>query len=661
MAEVYRARDRLLDRPVALKILFPELSVDRSFVERFRREAQAAANLSHPNIVPVFDWGEDGGTYFIVMEFIDGRTLSSILRTAGELHPDRAAEITADVAGALSYAHRHGVIHRDVKPGNVLITEEGVVKVTDFGIARALNTEESLTQTGAVMGTATYFSPEQAEGLGVDARSDIYSLGVVLFEMVTGRPPFLGESPVSVASKHVREHPPTPREINPSVPPDLEAIILKCMAKAPEYRYASGDDLRVDLLRFREGRAVEATIPPISIGTTQALGAAGRTATIPQVRGEPYEEPLRSRTALYVALLVLLLAALAAVVLFLGQSLGWWHLGRKATPTTLSLPNVNGESVTQATGTLERDGLKVVTQTDSSSNEPTTQVIRTDPASGSKVKKGATVTLVTGGKTASTQITVPSNLVGQSVQDATSELSSMKLFSTVQPTAGCIQLNVVCRTSPTGGQPITAGGTVTLFTAQTTTTTSTPSSINVPGVTGDSVTQACDRIDSAGLSCGTQATQYSSTYPQGEVSSTSPSQGTPLAPGATVNLVVSEGPPPTVPSVTGDTFGQAKSQLESDGLAGVSDGTCSSDSDPMSAEVPSAGSTAPNNGEVTLSCTSTPTTTTTTGVVLGNHPGGGGGPGAGGPGAGGAAAAVGPGSRRPRRGLTASPSGCSWI
>src|SRR5580698_10190558 len=296
MAEVYRAQDRLLDRPVALKILFSELSVDRTFVERFRREAQSAARLSHPNIVPVFDWGEDGGTYFIVMEFIDGRALSSILRTAGPLHPDRAAEIAADVALALDFAHRSGVIHRDVKPGNVLITDEGQVKVTDFGIARAVNTDESLTQTGAVMGTATYFSPEQAEGLGVDARSDIYSLGVVLYEMVAGRPPFVGDSPVSVASKHVREQAPAPRQFNPSVPQDLEAIILKCMAKSPEYRYATGGELRIDLLRFHEGRAVGAG--PVPTGVTQAQPLSGQTQALPQVQPPYVEEEEPSRTGL---------------------------------------------------------------------------------------------------------------------------------------------------------------------------------------------------------------------------------------------------------------------------------------------------------------------------------------------------------------------------
>ena len=284
MAEVYRAHDRLLDRPVALKVLFPELSVDRSFVERFRREAQAAANLSHPNIVPVFDWGEDTGTYFIVMEYIDGRPLSSILKSAGPLSPERTADIGAHVAAALGYAHKHGVVHRDVKPGNVLITDDGQVKVTDFGIARAVNTEESLTQTGAVMGTATYFSPEQAEGLGVDSRSDIYSLGVVLFEMVTGRPPFLGDSPVAVASKHVRDHPPGTPRAQPADPADLRGHHPQVdgQGPGPPLRHRRGAPGRPAALQRgpqRPGHGRHHGLIGVAGATTAVAAAAGMDAT----------------------------------------------------------------------------------------------------------------------------------------------------------------------------------------------------------------------------------------------------------------------------------------------------------------------------------------------------------------------------------------------
>ena len=546
MAEVYRAHDRLLDRPVALKVLFPELSVDRSFVERFRREAQAAANLSHPNIVPVFDWGEDEGTYFIVMEFVDGRPLSSILRSAGPLHPDRAAEVGADVAGALSYAHRHGVVHRDVKPGNVLLTDEGLVKVTDFGIARAINTEESLTQTGAVMGTATYFSPEQAEGLGVDGRSDIYSLGVVLYEMVTGRPPFLGESPVAVASKHVRETPPAPRDVNPSVPPDFEAIIMKCMAKAPDYRYATGEDLRVDLLRFREGHAVAATPPPVA--TTAVAGPVTQVIDAPPMMAGGVstveEEELRSRTPLYVSILIVLLIALAVLIAFLGNSLGWWSFGTAT--KTFSLPNVVGKTVSEASSTLRGEGLKVQTQQQAGSNQPVTKVVGTIPQPGTKVHKGQTVTLLTGGTTSTVpaQVQVP-DYTNQSVSYAQSDLSSKGLQSTVQYSQSCTQINIVCDQNPKGGTMVNPNSTVTLITAATATTTTAPSTVTVPTLTGDTPAAACNVLGRDGLNCGSQITQYSSSVPAGRVIDTNPPAGTVVSPNSSVDLYVSQGPAPT--------------------------------------------------------------------------------------------------------------------
>ena len=241
MADVFLARDQLLDRPVALKVLFPEFAQDPAFVERFRREAQAAANLNHPNIVGVYDWGEAAGTYYIVMEYIDGRSLADVLRSEGRVRPDRCADAAIAVALALASAHASGVIHRDIKPANILITREGQVKVADFGIARALNSahEQDLTQTGSVMGTASYFSPEQAQGLQLDARSDLYSLGVVMYEMLAGKPPFTGENPVAIAYKQVHEAPVPPSQTVTGVPAGLEGITLQLLAKNPADRYAN--------------------------------------------------------------------------------------------------------------------------------------------------------------------------------------------------------------------------------------------------------------------------------------------------------------------------------------------------------------------------------------------------------------------------------------
>src|SRR6266496_2757220 len=359
MAEVYEGHDRLLARRMAIKILLSQYAHDPAFLERFRREAQSAASLSHPNIVSVFDTGSDGDTWFIVMELVAGNTLRDLIHLHGPVHPARAAEICSEVAGALAVAHARGIVHRDVKPGNVMLTTEGKVKVMDFGIARA-TAVPSITQTSAVVGTAQYIAPEQAQGLEVDGRTDVYALGCCLYEMVTGQVPFSGPTPVAIAYRHVREEPTPPRALNPDVPPPLERVCLKAMAKRPEDRYQTAAEMQRDLERVRVGEPVTVAGPLPSQQTTQAIGAAGygeaatsllgAGGTVAGTRAARYAEgvPEQRRGSLgWVLAAILALVVVGLAAFFITRAVTSPSTSPSTTVTTPTTPPTSAPTTTE--------------------------------------------------------------------------------------------------------------------------------------------------------------------------------------------------------------------------------------------------------------------------------------------------------------------------
>ncbi len=566
MAEVFLARDQLLDRPVAVKVLFPEFATDPAFVERFRREATAAANLTHPNIVGVYDWGEAENTYFIVMEYVDGRTLSEILRAEGPLHPDRVADVGADVAAALGFAHRNGVVHRDVKPGNVIVTASGLVKVADFGIARAITatTEDHLTQVGTVMGTAAYFSPEQARGDKVDPRSDTYSLGCVLYELVLGRPPFAGETPVAIAYQQVHESPVPPRQVNPQVPVALEAIILKCLAKNPVNRYPTAEDLRSDLRRFREGGRILAE--PVM----QAPAMQGATGVLPATSAEPvheredddyqdyddYDDEPRRSGAFLVALVVLL-AVLAGVLFLFARAVGVGD-GGGTSATQVEVPNVLGRPVAEATASLEALGFVVETTSEANDDQDEGNVFDQDPARGERVDEGSTVTLkVSAGAEA---IPVP-DVRGSQIDDARRLLAGQGFTVIEEPIPDeKAPVGEVVDQNPGPSEAAPRGSEVTLQVS------SGPEDRPVPDVSGRTLAEASNLLGQNGFAV-TQTTEASSTVPKDRVIRTDPPAGTPQPKGAEITVVVSSGPNTvTVPTVVGLSEANAIKTLQDKGF-----------------------------------------------------------------------------------------------
>lgn len=558
MASVFRAQDQVLDRTVAVKIMLPQYAGDATFAARFKQEAQAAAGLSSPYIVGVYDWGKDGDTYYIVMEYLRGTNLKSGVRSHGALDPKKVAQIGFQICGALSVAHKHEIIHRDIKPQNIMVLPDGNIKVMDFGIARAKNSH--LTQDNNVLGTAHYVSPEQTRGQDLGPTSDIYSLGVVMYECATGRVPFDGDDAISVALKQVNELPVPPSQINPGVDPALERIILKCMEKDPANRFQSADELREILNAYATGRAVDVAEPTRVISGAVPMGGMGATEThvmsdatqalvrpagaspsvtaagprVPSQAGTSrpinYDEPKKGNGG-KIAAIVIGAIAVIAIAVFAASSLF------SGSGKMVVVPNVINYTQEEAEDTLENAGFVVEygnPMTDEEVEEG--RVLDQTPDGNREAREGSTVKLILSkGPEPITEVEVP-NITGKTKEEAEALLKAAKLKGQAHEEANDAEKGTVFKQGTNTGDMVEEGSTIEYWVSTG------PDEIPVPGVLGKSEAEASNMLTNAGFKVSIEPGSYSDTYAAGTVMAQSVT-GT-AKEGTEITLTISKGSEP---------------------------------------------------------------------------------------------------------------------
>jgi beta-lactam-binding protein with PASTA domain/tRNA A-37 threonylcarbamoyl transferase component Bud32 len=581
MADVYKAMDEVLGRTVAVKVMHAHYSDDPQFVQRFRHEAQAAANLSHPNIVNIYDWGQQNDTYYIVMEYVRGTDLKALIQQRGPADPLKAMEYAAQACAALSVAHGYGIIHRDIKSHNLVLTPDGTVKVMDFGIARAVNT--TMTQTGSVLGTAQYVSPEQAQGRDLGPGTDLYSLGVVLYEMTTGKLPFDGETPVSVALKHVNDTPVPPREIDAEIPPAVEAVILRAMDKDPSKRYTSAEQMRGDLLRAAQGRPVGASP---RVGDTTVMPAVGAATAHGDVRRTPVPQRKGTSPWIWVGVFALFLALGFGTALALGLFGGG----------SIKVPAVAGMSESAARTAIEKAGLKVGNvdpKPDDTVEEG--KVVSTDPAIGSSVPKGQAVDIVL---SAGPSVVKVPGVVGLTEGEAIAALQTAGFdvaLPIVREFSDKYETGFVSQQEPLANGNAAKGSKVVLYVSKGV------EMVPVPYVVDKTKADAITALQRANFTV-TPKDKPSPTVPVGKVIEQSPPGGGKAPLGSEVTIYISTGPEMvTVPDVLLMSEADAKAKLISVGLVpNVTDSLGAMPFGHVIGQLPAAGESVVKGSTVTI-------------------------------------------------------------